>query len=244
MRIMLSKKLILGFLSVLALGCRTPNGQSQLDAEEESPRVAGATNLAQLPFSIRDVDYEIRSFLPLTIFVTKDSLMTFLRQRVAEKQKDFTPPANNEVKNVKVSNIEIDLAEGGLDVNFRLNFSFRKCVGKACGWWQPAQTTNRLKLAIVIDDWVLSAKLTDVKVYVDNDFLNAMIGDLLAREIAKTLTTEINRDLNEISGKTLQEVMSQSLPERQSMLSNLTSFDATIQADGVLLTLSRRRASE
>lgn len=229
-------------LMLASLGCRTA---SDTNHQGETQLLAASDQEAkQRPFSILDVDYEIRSFFPLSVFVSEQSLLPFLEKRMEERQNEFSPAPNREVKDATVSNIKADFTEGGLNVSFRLNFKFRKCTGKLCGWWQPAQTTNYVKFAISVNDWIMQAKLNGVKVHVDNDFLNAMIGDMLASEVASQMSKEINHALANVSGKSMREIMAETIPERATFIMGITSFDAAALEDGLLVTLSRQKLRE
>lgn len=232
-------------LAFSSSACRTPANHSDADAVPHANAADDLDSTAAEEFSILDVDYEIRGYMPLKVFVIKDSLLSYLQQKIAAKEQEFSPPSSNEVKDIAISHVVLDLTDGGLSLNFRLNFSFRKCVGGVCGWWQPAQTSNELIFQVSVESWVLLAKLADVKVHIDNQFLGMVLGKTMAAQVADIMSKQINQGLARVSGKSLQDMTTASVPAvARSVLSNFTSFDAAIYSEGVQLTLRRHAAAQ
>lgn len=229
----------------ISLSCRTTaetgGGNSEISAVAQSGSQSPGQQsvdpfFAQTaPIIINDLRYQIIKLFPLTILVTEDSLKPIIEKLVAESPNAIKMRPNKDVKDSEISNITIDLKDGGVDVNFNAKFKFRKCAGKACGWWQTVHTTNKTKIKFSIEDWVLRAELVDVKVYVDEDILNAFIGKFIKKDVSEEIVYAANQFFPQASGRDLKDQLKDRLSDYVDFVTDYTVFDVTSREDGLLL---------
>lgn len=246
MQLFWQRSIIVGvFFGIIS--CRTPSGTNESSSETlaTSQVEAPNANLANdekflnetLPIAIRDLRYKLLNLFPLTILITEESLKPVIEKLVAESPDSIKLRPNKDVKDTQISNITVDLKDQGAEVNFKAKFKFRKCAGKACGWWQTVHTTNRLKFKFSIEDWILRAELADVKVFVDEDILNAFIGKYIKKDVSEEIIFAANELLPQASGRDLKEQLKDKLSDYVDFVTDFTVFDVSAREDGLLLVV-------
>lgn len=189
------------------------------------------------PITINDLDYQILKYFPLTVFVPKASLKAWIDRVITGSPKEMQAVDKETTKDLLLTPVDIDLASGGLLIDFKLDFKFRKCVGRVCGWWQPVHTINKARFSLTIDNWVLHAKLDDLNVEVQDKLLKATIGNIIERDMITQMDTEINSALAKASGQNLKEKIIQRMRRPLAFLANRAKFDLDIQEDGLLIVV-------
>lgn len=231
-------KILLALFSIIVVtgACRTVEDEGA--ASQESDLLADATEIPDsTPISISDLDYQILKYFPLTIFVPEDSLKPWVDKVVGGPPRELEAIDKETTKDLQLALSKVDLIAGGLVIDFQLDFKFRKCVGVVCGWWQSVHTKNRAHFALTIDNWVLHAQLTEIKVDVQDSLLKATIGKIIEKEIATQIANEINTALAKASGQSLKEKITQRMRRPMAFLANRAKFDLDIQEKGLMIVV-------
>ncbi|MBF0441352.1 MAG: hypothetical protein HQK54_05555, partial [Oligoflexales bacterium] len=145
-----------------------------------------------------------------------------------------------DMKDMSISNVNVRLTEGLLNIDFHVRAKVRPCDRKNRPrfFWIVTHSDVHSRFRLKIVDWILAAELDSVHADASNRFIDIIYG-IFQRRIDRAFSKPINKFLARATGTNLKTEIQKEMPD-PSMLSEHVALNVTVRENGLYIELPEK----